>query len=165
MKRSIVQVGDTVLREEAQDIPIETITSTEVQSLIADMQETLADTKTGVALAAPQVGESVRLFIVAPRAFENDGEKKLVYINPTITNRSRDTEDMDEGCLSVDGTYGSVRRSEKVTIEAYDEHGKKFTRGASGLLAQIFQHEVDHLNGTLYIDKATDVRDVPKDND
>ncbi|PIT91073.1 peptide deformylase [Candidatus Kaiserbacteria bacterium CG10_big_fil_rev_8_21_14_0_10_49_17] len=165
MKRNIVQVGDAVLREKAQDIPIESITSAEIQTLIADMQETLSDTKTGVALAAPQVGVSLRLFIVAPRAFEESAEQKRVYINPVITKRSRSTEDMDEGCLSVDGTYGSVRRFEKVTIEAYDETGQKFTRGASGLLAQIFQHEVDHLDGTLYIDKAKTVRDVPKDND
>jgi peptide deformylase len=68
---------------------------------------------------------------------------------------------MEEGCLSLRWLYGKVKRSARVTVEAYDEEGKKFSRGAGGLLAQIFQHEIDHLNGRLFIDTATDVVNIP----
>ena len=68
---------------------------------------------------------------------------------------------MEEGCLSVRWLYGQVDRSERVTLRAYDEKGKKLERGASGLLAQIFQHEVDHLDGILFTDKATQIEDLP----
>ena len=67
-------------------------------------------------------------------------------------------KDLDEGCLSVNELYGKVPRATKALIEAYDEYGMKFTRGASGLLAQIFQHEIDHLDGVLYIDKASELK-------
>lgn len=89
----------------------------------------------------------------------------LVFINPKITNYSKEKKWMEgEGCLSVRWVYGKVQRSTKVTIRAYNEHGKVFERGAGGLLAHIFQHEVDHLNGILFIDKAKDLEEVdPKD--
>jgi peptide deformylase len=80
-----------------------------------------------------------------------------VYINPSILKMSRGRKDKHEGCLSIRGQWGMVPRAEKATITAYDEHGKKFTRGASGFLAHIFQHETDHLNGVLYIDTATSI--------
>ena len=67
---------------------------------------------------------------------------------------------VDEGCLSVRWLYGKVERAEKITVRAYDENGKPFTMGASGLLAQAFQHEIDHLNGILFIDKATDLKEM-----
>ena len=85
----------------------------------------------------------------------------LVFINPEIINLSKKKRKMEEGCLSVRWLYGQVNRHEKVTIKAYDENGKLMTVGASGLLAQIFQHEIDHLNGILFIDKAENVRDLP----
>jgi peptide deformylase len=125
-----------------------------------------------VAIAAPQIGESLRIFIVSGRAFDiekgiyDENAKKpksedLVCINPKIDRLSRDKADMDEGCLSVRYLYGKVKRSKKATVTAYNESGKKFTRGGSGLLAQIFQHETDHLDGVLFIDKAKDVVDLP----
>ena len=86
-----------------------------------------------------------------------------VYINPEIKKLSKNKERLDEGCLSVRYLYGKVERSEKASIEAYDESGKKFKMGASGLLAQIFQHEVDHLNGILFTDKADDIVEVLPD--
>ena len=85
--------------------------------------------------------------------------KDLVFINPKISKLSRDKDWMPEGCLSVRWLYGKTFRSKKATITAYDENGQKFTRGASGLLAQIFQHETDHLNGVLFIDHAKDVKE------
>jgi peptide deformylase len=89
----------------------------------------------------------------------------LVFINPVLTKMSKEKKWMEgEGCLSVRWVYGKVQRSTKVTIRAYDEFGRAFERGAGGLLAHIFQHEVDHLNGILFIDKAKDLEEVdPKD--
>jgi peptide deformylase len=81
----------------------------------------------------------------------------MVFINPTITRLSRDKRLMEEGCLSVRWLYGTVRRSVKASIRAYNERGELVERGASGLLAQIFQHECDHLEGLLFTDKADNV--------
>jgi len=168
----IVQNGSGVLREKAKDVPVKDISSKAVQAVLKSMQKALNGEDDGVAIAAPQIGESLRIFIVSGRAFDieagiHDAENSkpispdLVCINPVITKLSRDKADMDEGCLSVRYLYGKVKRSNKATVTAYDENGKKFTRGASGLLAQIFQHETDHLNGILFIDKAKDVVDLP----
>ena len=85
--------------------------------------------------------------------------KDLVFINPKISKLSREKEWLPEGCLSVRWLYGKTLRSKKAMITAYDENGKKFTRGASGLLAQIFQHETDHLNGILFIDHAKEIKE------
>ncbi len=86
--------------------------------------------------------------------------KDLVFINPEIIKLSRKKRWAPEGCLSVRWLYGEVSRSEKATVRGFDEHGKPFMRGASGLLAQIFQHETDHLNGLLFIDKARNVEKI-----
>ena len=181
--RSIVQVGDTALRGIASEIPLESIDTTYIRSLIADMKALLEKEEYGVALAAPQVGESVRLFIVSGKAVakrsrstkkrgqsadapEISGElsgEDTVYINPAVIRTSKARNDKHEGCLSVRGKWGIVSRAEKVTIRAYDEHGKKITRGASGFLAHIFQHELDHLDGVLYTDKALDLYDESTD--
>ena len=89
--------------------------------------------------------------------------KDLIFINPKITKVSKTKQLLEEGCLSVRYVYGKVSRPEKVTIEAYDEDGKKFSRGFSGLLAQIVQHENDHLNGILFTDKAIDIQEISRD--
>lgn len=129
------------------------------------MSEALRATKDGVGIAAPQIGESLRIFIASEEALFEDEDrpegktkndwKHFIYINPVITNFSRQKQQGPEGCLSVPGIYGEVKRSMKVRVRAYDEHGKVFERGASGLFARLMQHEVDHLNGTLFIDHAT----------
>ncbi len=133
------------------------------------MKEALKSQDDGVAIAAPQIGVSKRIFIVSGKALAIADEKKeesladhrdLVFINPAITKLSQKKAVLEEGCLSVRYLYGKVARSEKATMTALDESGKKFTRGATGLLAQIFQHEVDHLNGILFIDKAKDIREI-----
>jgi len=85
--------------------------------------------------------------------------KDLVFINPKISKLSKEKEWLPEGCLSVRWLYGKTYRSKKAMITAYDEKGKKFQRGASGLLAQIFQHETDHLKGVLFTDHAKDIRE------
>ena len=86
-----------------------------------------------------------------------DKIKDLFFINPKISKLSREKDWVPEGCLSVRWLYGMTFRSKKATITAYDENCKKFTRGASGLLAQIFQHECDHLDGILFVDRALDI--------
>ena len=89
----------------------------------------------------------------------------MVFINPKISKLSREKEWVPEGCLSVRPLYGKTLRSKKATVVAYDENGKKFTRGASGLLAQIFQHETDHLDGILFIDHAKDIKEELPENE
>lgn len=122
-----------------------------LEELISDMHETLAGTENGIGLAAPQVGENVRLFVISPDfAEETDGH--LVFINPEITQVSRRVTEEEEGCLSLPETWDIVARPSKVTIKAQDESGGKFKVTAKGLLARLFQHEVDHLQGTLFID-------------
>ncbi len=142
------------------------------------MKQALDSQDDGVAIAAPQIGVPLRIFVVAGAvidALKNDEKeegvltrkkkktvsKDMIFINPTITKLSKTSEWMEEGCLSVRYLYGKVRRSTKATVKAYDEHGKKFERGGSGIMAQIFQHETDHLDGVLFIDKAVDIEDIP----
>jgi peptide deformylase len=160
--RIVVQEKEPVLRARAQEVSPKTIASNEVQALIDDMLATLAAEKMGAALAAPQIGESLRLFVVSPevlrpRRGEVADPSPLVCINPEIVKRSKEAKMLHEGCLSVRGWWGYIERSDKVTMRALDRHGREFTRGASGLLAQIFQHEIDHLDGLLYIDRASDM--------
>jgi peptide deformylase len=182
MRTILPQEDNHALREVAQDIPLEDISSEYIQSLIDEMKELLSHEQFGVALAAPQLGESIKLFIVSGRALARDKRnapdepdraddqdiKPLpdqVYINPTLEKLSRGKKEKHEGCLSIRGKWGVVPRAEKATIHAYDENGREFTRGASGFLAHIFQHEMDHLQGILYIDKATEVYDDESDKE
>jgi peptide deformylase len=161
----ITQVGEEVLRGIAKEVPVDEIPSPAFQAIIQNMQETLAREKDGAALAAPQISEPWRIFVLSPRVFPPQGNEKnakYVYINPVIINTSKKKELLEEGCLSVRGKYGTIRRASQATIRAYDEHGKLFTRGASGLMAQAFQHETDHLDGTLFIDNAEELWDMPE---
>ncbi len=164
----IVQVGDPVLRQVAQPIPLEDIATPRIQSIIARMKEVLAKEPNGAALAAPQIGVSLRLFIVSrsvlPSRNDAPPQDDLVCINPRITASDRRREQMDEGCLSVRGVYGTTLRAPRVTIEAYNEKGERFVRTATGILAQAFQHEIDHLNGILFIDHAVDLWKVEEEH-
>ncbi|MFA6463651.1 MAG: peptide deformylase [Candidatus Paceibacterota bacterium] len=164
--QKIIQAEDKTLRAKAKEVKIDEITSPAIKKILEQMKKSLEKESDGVAIAAPQIAVSLRIFVISKRAFEittgKDGEfEDQVFINPIITKLSKEKEEMEEGCLSVRWKYGKVMRSEKATIKAYDENGKKFTRGASGLIAQIFQHETDHLDGVLFIDKAKDVVDLP----
>lgn len=179
MRSILPQKDNPLLREVARAVPLADITSPRIKELIIDMKALLAKEEFGVALAAPQVGESLRIFIVSGRALardarnapdeEGDEEKSeppplpdQVYINPELLKLSRGKKDKHEGCLSIRGKWGEVPRAEKASVRAYDESGRLFTRGASGFLAHVFQHEMDHLEGVLYIDKATHLYDEPE---
>ncbi len=173
----ILQNGNPALRKIAKEIPVSDITKPKIQKVLKDMMQALHSQDDGVAIAAPQIGISFRIFVVSGRIFEEDfirGKKPeiknkinkikvqhpdLVFINPVFKKISRDRKLMSEGCLSVRPIYGKVRRATKATLEAYNEHGKKFTKDANGLLAHIFQHETDHLDGILFIDKARDLHE------
>jgi len=169
----IIQNDNPVLRKISKEVEISDITKPKIQNLLKDMSEALHSQDDGVAIAAPQVGESLRIFIVSGKIFDKDfirgddltddvfpkkiNHPDLVFINPTLKKVSNDRKYMEEGCLSVRPIYGKVLRANKATIEAYDENGKKVIRGAGGLLAQIFQHETDHLKGILFTDKAKEM--------
>lgn len=182
---AIVQKTAPVLREKAEPINTKDFNSPRLKKIIAQMSEALEKEEDGIAIAAPQIGIPLRIFVVSHRAFEfaeqegNEGIEDLspksiepqtpslkpkysnmVFINPEIIKLSRKKHWAPEGCLSVRWLYGEVARSEKATVRGYDEHGKPFMRGASGLLAQVFQHETDHLNGVLFIDKARNVEKI-----
>ena len=162
--KEIVQDGAPVLRAAAEPVPEELFGSAELGRLLTRMEKALDEEPDGVALAAPQIGVSYRLFIVRkdrtlPSVTPAEGSVPMppeteAYINPEIIKTSRRRARADEGCLSVRGTYGTTLRHERVTVRARRPDGTWFERGGGGLLAQIFEHEIDHLNGTLFIDHA-----------
>jgi peptide deformylase len=158
--KKILQMDKPVLRQVAKEIPLSEIKSKKTQKLIKDMFVSLDKEEDGVALAAPQIGESVRIFIITPKIFENPEEQHLIFINPKITKRSSDKKKMEEGCLSCRWFYGKAKRSSRVELEAYDENGEKFKVIGTKLLAQIFQHETDHFDGILFVDHATDLKEL-----
>lgn len=170
--KEIVQEGTPVLRGIAQPVPKELFGTKELSDLIVDMADALDQEPDGVALAAPQIAVPYRLFIVRkdrtmpppPTDLPADAPERMpkveVYINPVIVKTSRKRQRADEGCLSVCGIYGTTNRHERVTVRAQHEDGKRFERGGGGLLAQIFEHEIDHLDGTLFIDNAENLINV-----
>jgi peptide deformylase len=143
----VVLLGSEVLHQKAE--PVQTVDDS-TRALIAKMFA-LMDAHKGVGLAAPQVGILARLFVVTA----TDGVQR-VFINPHIIAASEEMIEHEEGCLSVPGTYANIVRPKKITVQALDEQGKKFTLNADGLLARAIQHENDHLNGVLFLDKADD---------
>ncbi len=169
--KKIVQKEEKVLRQKAKEIPLGEITKPKIKKILKEMSDSLKSQGDGVAIAAPQIGYSLRIFVVSGKIFSPEfkrGEgvperadipKDIIFINPKISKMSREKDWLPEGCLSVRWLYGKTFRSKKATVTAYDENGKKFTRGGSGLLAQIFQHETDHLNGILFIDHAKDLKE------
>lgn len=183
MAKVILQKEEKVLRQKAKEVPVPEIVTPKIQKIISEMKEALQSQDDGVAIAAPQIGYSLRIFVVSKKVEEIVTEAKmealgisreiiesetkkingkdLVFINPVIKKLSKERKNVEEGCLSVRYLYGKVKRSLKATVEAVDENGKKFQRGGTGLMAQIFQHEIDHLDGILFIDKATNVEEIP----
>ncbi len=160
--------GDPVLRQKAVPVPQSMIGTPELEAMLTKMKKALRDEPFGVAIAAPQVGISYRIFIVRGYVYENmrrsdPGANDLadvVFINPDITYRSEKKDTIEgEGCLSVPNVYGTIERSARVRIVAQDEKGKKMLRNGSGFIAEIYEHETDHLDGILFIDKARDLHE------
>ena len=150
--RKIVYLPDAVLRKVAA--PVEHFDDA-LQTLIDDMFETMYDAQ-GVGLAAPQVGVSLRLSVID---VVGDKSQQLVIINPEIT-ASEGQKEYQEGCLSVPGAYDTVVRAEKVKVKALDRHGVPFEMESDGLLGECLQHEIDHLNGKLFIDLLSPLKRV-----
>lgn len=135
-----------VLRAKSE--PVAKITP-EILALVNEMKETLAAAPNGVGLAAPQIGKNLRLFVVVAE-IAKDGQ--TVFINPEITQMSKKDVVEEEGCLSLPERWHELARSDKVTVKAVDENSQKFKIRVKGVLARLILHEVDHLNGVLFVD-------------
>lgn len=160
MAAVILQQNAPELRRVAELVPTSEFGKPKLKNTINELKAALAAEADGVAIAAPQLGINQQIFVVSQRALGKAATTDLVFINPTIIKQAKQTKLLEEGCLSVRWIYGLVRRATKVSVSAYDTTGKKFTYHGSSLLAQIFQHEIDHLRGILFIDQATRVTEV-----
>ncbi len=165
VKLKIVQAGDPVLRMQSRPLTNEEIGSPSIQQLIEQMRETMRAAP-GVGLAAPQIGQSIQLAVIEDRAdylagVPADMLAKLhrsavpfhVIINPKIFILDKASAQFFEGCLSVEGYQAVVKRALNVGVECLNERGEEVTINAHGWYARILQHEIDHLNGTLYVDR------------
>ena len=157
-----------ILRKISDEVKKEEMNSEKVQDIISDMEYFLEVQPDGVGLAAPQIGENKRIFIVAPHVFTTVNRKvpameDLVFINPEIIKQSKKKSLLDEGCFSVRWWYGQINRSKNITIKAFNKNGHQKIWSAGGLLAQLFQHEIDHLNGILFCDNAINLSKLSED--
>lgn len=165
MKLKIVQAGDPVLRQQSRALTKEEISSPSIQQLIGLMREAMREAP-GVGLAAPQIGVPIQLAVIEDRAEYIDGlsEEEIaerqraaipfhVIINPKLTFLGDSSVEFFEGCLSVEGFSAIVDRALNVRVECLNERGEEVTIEAHGWYARILQHEIDHLKGTLYIDR------------
>ena len=141
---------DSALRLKNRQLKPEELQAQEFKQLILDMEKTMQE-KDGVGLAAPQVGKNIQLAVI------KTDQGTLVLINPKILRRSLKKEEMEEGCLSLPEIFGLVKRPIKIKLTALDASGKKMKFVATGYFARVIQHEVDHLNGILIIDRTKDI--------
>lgn len=143
----ITKLGEEVLRKKSVPVLPEEIND-EFRALLSEMFTTM-DEANGVGLAAPQININKRFFVVTA-----DDDVRRVFINPEIISTSAELSEYEEGCLSIPKIYETIVRPAKVTVQALDENGKQFTLDAEGLLARIIQHENDHLDGIVFIDRG-----------
>ena len=157
-KPKLVPEAHPALHAIAEEVTPEEFEDGTLQKILKLMREAIkeynADGFVAVAIAAPQVGVAKRIFLVEDQSKDRDALPSFVAINPRIIKASKKTRLVGEGCLSVPDRYGEVKRSTNVTLRALDENGEEYERGAGGLLAQIFQHECQHLDGILFVDVA-----------
>lgn len=144
------------LRQKTKEFDVKKYPKSELQELIKTMRQTMKDAN-GVGLSANQIGIDRRFFI-AQVPDENGRQKFYAIFNPKIISLSEEKIDLEEGCLSVPNVWGMVPRSTKIIIEGLDVNGKKIKIKAWGFLAQVFQHEISHLNGALFIDQAKELK-------
>ena len=170
----LVPENHPALHQIAEAVPENEITSPKIKKVLKDMRAALhsynVEGFAGVAIAAPQIGIPLRIFLVEDMNKDRKETQvipSMVAINPEIIKVSRRKKVMGEGCLSVPNGYGAVARALRARIRAYGEDGKLYEYGASGIIAQIFQHEIDHLDGILFIDRAEkmwdSIDDIEKD--
>jgi len=156
-----VENEKSFLRKKAKDFDFSKYTRQEINDLILYMRKTMI-AYNGVGLAAPQIGINARVFVAQEPASNGRGYKGKFYaiFNPQVEFISKNHISDYEGCLSVPGYYGAVSRADKIIISGYDKNKRPIKIKAHGYLARIFQHEIDHLNGILFIDKAKDLNKV-----
>ena len=147
------------LKRQTSAVDLKSLTRDQIRKLIREMRA-LMKKADGVGLSANQIGVDRRLFVAQIPAADGSGNKFYAVINPEILKRSKEVVILEEGCLSIPDTFGAVARSEKITIAGFDASGKKVKIKAWGLLARVFQHEVDHLSGILFTDKAKDIKKI-----
>lgn len=156
--KEVIQLGNPILRKRAK--PVKDIEDIKIQQVIDDMLSSL-EKQAGVGLAAPQIGESYRIFLVDLN--EDDKSPKeppMVVINPKIVQKSKSKEIDWEGCLSIPGLRGKVARSRKIVIEYFDRDGSQYSIEAEDFVARIFQHEFDHLEGKVFIDRVSSTKEI-----
>ena len=163
---SIARLGHPILREIAKPVDLEALTApgdNELQQLIDDMIDTMRE-EGGVGIAAPQVVRSLQIVIVEyqqnARYPSQDDIPLTVYVNPVITRSGSETASFWEGCLSLKDLRGLVTRPREVTVEAFSRDGKKMVVEATGFLAVVLQHEIDHLHGKVFLDRMTDLKQL-----
>jgi peptide deformylase len=146
------------LAQKTSPVDLTKFTKAELRTLIREMRQTMRASD-GVGLSANQVGFDMQFFVAEIPTGKNNETKFYAIFNAKITKTAGDTE-LEEGCLSVPLTYGGVKRPERITLEGNDMQGRKIKIKAWGFLARVFQHEVDHLNGHLFTEKARDVHTI-----
>ena len=146
----IITNPNPILRKKSDAVLEKDISAKDFQKLCFDMEKTMV-AKDGVGLAAPQIGKNIRIIVI------NTKDGVICMINPKIMKRSITKEWGEEGCLSVPGVFGKVKRNKKILCVYFDKNAKKQTIDANGLLARVIQHEIDHLDGILFIDTAKDI--------
>lgn len=157
----IIKMGNPILRQVAEDLSIEEVHSEETKTLIADMFETMQEAQ-GIGLAAPQIGVSKKIAIIEVPS-ENDRypgseqSDQFIIINPKIEYLTEEQQGFWEGCLSVPGLRGFVERPSKIRVNYLDHEAKAKSIELEGFLATVFQHELDHLFGKIYVDRITDM--------
>ncbi len=163
--RTVIKIGEPKLRKKSVDVPINDIQTPYIQGIIQDLSDTLLEYKTkkgiykGVGLAANQIGINYRIFIIhiPPRRGIKDDPHCMpltVFINPKLVNHGEKTTSLFEGCMSFKHYRAIISRFDEVEVEAYDQHAQVFRMKLKGFKARVFQHEYDHLEGIMYIDKA-----------
>lgn len=150
----IVKDGDPVLRKRAKEVPVSEIGTPAFKQLLEDMLETMYDAN-GVGIAAPQVGVSKRIFIA------ESSEGPIALINPVFNKKSWKLLKGEEGCLSVPGKFDKLRRFKTVTVAALTADGKEINFTAENFFARVLQHELDHLDGFLYVDRVKEQKEAP----
>lgn len=164
MIKKTIQIGNTVLRKVSKKVDVKDINSRKIKGLISDLSDTMREKKL-IGIAAPQINSDLKVFITEIRKTKNrksaDIDVLRVFINPKIIEMSKGVCKMYEGCGSIASgdLFAPVERPREITIEAFNETGEKFNLKAKGLLARVIQHEYDHLNGILFIDKVKRTKD------
>ena len=148
----ITKIPNKVLAKKTEQISAEELKKGSFKGLVSDMRMAMIKHQ-GVGLAANQIGKDLSIFVIDAN-LAKDSEVPDAYINPEITEYSKDADDMEEGCLSIPGYYVGIKRSKKIKIKALDENGNKIKLKAKGFLARVLQHETDHLNGLTIKNRA-----------